>query len=301
MSLSIHDSMIRVVLTCSVLSVSAIGCRHERVERSSTEELRFDAGERAVVEVRVDDGRVEIIGGEPGVVEVVFTNRARAADSAGARALLENIRTDAVRDGDVVRVRARAGAGGAATLGGSAWSEVAIRVPPESSEIDIRIDDGRIEIQAVSGTIRAETGDGRIRVSDVRGNVKLRTHDGSVTGTSLDGNFDVLTEDGRIRLDGSFSRLRAVTGDGSIRVTVRDLTVISDEWSLRTSDGSIELSLPDSLAANLEATSGDGRVTNNLSRFEGSERQNRVKGALGPGGPRILVTTMDGRIVLKES
>lgn len=297
----------RNVSTCGVVGILSIllsGCDHERFEETTTEELRFDTGSGGaitVVEVRVDDGRVEVVAGDEGVVEVVFRNRARAADSAGARALLDNVRTEAVRDGDTVKVKARSGAG--RTLGGSAWSEVTIRVPPASTELDIRIDDGRIEIQGVSGTIDAETGDGRIRVADVSGRVKLRTGDGSVSGSGLAGDFDVLTGDGRIRLDGSFGELRAVTGDGSIRValTGRDITEISNEWTLRTSDGAIELTLPRTLAANLEASSGDGRVTNNLSRFEGSERRNRIKGALGPGGPRILVTTMDGRIVLKDS
>jgi len=296
-----QHSAAAIVLACGSLVVATIGCEHERVEESATEELRFDADGHITVEVRVDNGRVEVVGGSPGVVDVVFTNRARAADSPGARALLENIRTEAIRDGDVVRVEVRTRASGGLTLGGSAWTEVAIRVPPESTELEILTEDGRIEIQGVSGTIRAETGDGRIRVSDVGGSVKLRTSDGPVTGANLTGDFDVLTDDGRIRLDGSFGQLRAVTGDGSIRVIGRDITAISNEWTLRTSDGEIELSLPESVAAELEAYSGDGRVTNDLSHFEGSARANRVKGTLGLGGARILVTTMDGRIVLKES
>ena len=80
-----------------------------------------------------------------------------------------------------------------------------------------------------------------------------------------------------------------------------DMTTLSDDWSVRTSDGSIELALPDTLDAELEASTADGRVTNDLSRFEGTERGNRIKGILGAGGRLILVTTMDGRIVLRES
>lgn len=289
------------VLLGVLFGLGALGCEHHRVEESTTEELRFDTGERTVVEVRIDDGRVEVVGGAPGVVEVVFKNRARAADSAGARSLLENIRAEAVQDGDVVRVMARAGGGGAVTLGGNVWTDVAIRVPPESTKLDIRTKDGRIEIEAVSGTIVAETGDGRIRIAHVEGNVRLRAHDGSITGTSLTGDFDVLSDDGRIRLDGSFGQLRAVTADGSIRVTARDMTTISNDWSIRTSEGSIELALPESLGAELDASAADGRVINNLSRFEGTEHRNRVKGTLGTGGRLILVTTMDGRIILRES
>ena len=291
-----RDSMAIVVL----FALMAFGCDHQRVEESSTEELRFTTGERTVVEVRIDDGRVDVVGGEPGVVEVVFTNRARAADRAGARSLLENIRAEAIQDGDVVRVKARSGIGGAVTFG-TVWTDVTIRVPPESTELDIRTEDGRVEIRAVSGTIVAETGDGRIRITDVEGTVRLRTGDGSITGSNLTGDFDVLSDDGRIRLDGSFGHLRVMTADGSVRVRGRDITSISNDWSIRTSDGTIELSLPASLDAELDATTSDGRVINNLSHFKGTKHRSRVKGTLGAGGRLILVTTMDGRIVLKDS
>ena len=285
----------------SLFALMAFGCDHQRVEESETEEFQFNTGARTVVEVRIDDGSVEVVGGASGVVEVVFKNRARAADRAGARSLLENIRAEALQDGDVVRVKASSGTGGALTLGGAVWTDVTIRVPPESTELDIRTEDGRVEIEGVSGTIVAETGDGRIRITDVEGTVKLRTADGSITGENLNGDFDVVTGDGRIRLDGSFGRLRVVTADGSIRVSGRDMTTLSNDWSIRTSDGSIELTLPASLDAELDATTSDGRVINNLSRFEGTEHRSRVKGTLGTGGGLILLTTMDGRISLKES
>lgn len=284
-----------------LFALTAFGCDHRRVEESTTEELRFNAGERTVVKVRIDDGSIEVVGGAPGVVEVVFKKRARSADRAGARSLLENIRTEALQDGDVVRVKARSGTGGGAVTGGAVWTDVTIRVPPVSTELDIRTEDGRVDIKGVSATTVAETGNGRIRIADVEGTVKLRTRDGSITGTNLTGDFDVVSDDGRIRLDGSFGQLRVVTADGSVRVSGRDMTTISNDWSIRTSDGAIELTLPASVDAEIDATTSDGRVINDLSRFEGSEHRSRVKGTLGAGGGLILVTTMDGRISLKES
>ena len=250
--------------------------------------------------MRVDDGHIRIVGGAPGRVEVSFHNRARAADRAGAEALLDNVRTEATQDGDVVRVRARAHTAGQVMIGGGVWSEVTIRVPRESTTLDIRIDDGRIDIDDVTGTIDAETGDGRVQVADVTGTVRLRTHDGSITATRVRGDVDVLSEDGRLRLDGSFARLRAVTADGSVRIQADDASAIEDDWSIRTSDGSVELTVPRSLDAELEATTSDGRVTNDLSTFQGTEDRRRIKGTVGAGGPKILVTTMDGRIELKE-
>lgn len=283
-----------------LFAVVSAACNPHRVDESMREELRLDAGERTAVEIRVDDGRVTVAGGAAGAVEVVFTKHARAADTAGATALLESIRTEARRDDDVIRVSARSFEHDSSIFGGDVWTDIELRVPRETADLDIRTDDGRITVEAVSGSIVAESGDGRIRVANVNGDVRLRTRDGSITGTDVDGDIDVLTEDGRIRLDGSFGRLRAITGDGSIRIVCREGSTISADWTVRTSDGSIELTLPENVNAELEATSADDRIVNDLSRFEGTERDHRVEGRVGRGGPSIFIATMDGRIVLRE-
>jgi len=104
-----------------------------------------------------------------------------------------------------------------------------------------------------------------------------------------------------IQREGSFDALRAVTADGSIRITSHGAHELTSNWTIRTSDGPIELTLPASISAQIEATAFARRVVNDLSTFEGKERHGRLKGTLGKGGPLILVTTMDGRITLKES
>lgn len=293
-----------MALLCLFASVTP-ACEHHRVEDSSSETLHFDINERAAVEIRVDDGDVEVVGGAADRIEVVLTTRVRAADSAQAEALLQDARTEARQEGELLRIRA-GGSGSSNGIGrsaGSVWTDITLRVPAKAAELelDIRTEDGSIDITAVSGTILAETADGRIRLSRVEGRAKLRTGDGSITGEDVTGELDVVSGDGRIRLDGSFTQLRAVTDDGSIRVKTREATTISGDWSLRTLDGSIELSLPLNADADLDATSSDGQIFNRLSRFEGSERTNRLRGRVGAGGATILVTTMDGRIVLKES
>ncbi len=297
-SKTIHTARALVCL----LGALTLACDHHRVEETATQELRFNTGARTVVEIRVDDGAIEVTGGADGYVEVVFTTRARSTDSTRARSLLQNARAEATQEDDVVRIRAHS-ASNARRLGGSVSTDVTVRVPSAGTdlELDIRTEDGSIEIAGVTGSTVAETGDGRIRLSQVDGTTRLRTADGPITGKELTGELDALSGNGRIRLDGSFTQLRAVTADGSIRVVCQNRTRISSDWSLRSSDGSIELSLPPDTNARVEATSGDGQVVNHLSRFNGSERSSRIKGEIGTGGPFILITTLDGRIVLRDS
>jgi len=289
------------ILTLALATVSALGCDHHRVEESATEVFRFDSGAITRIEVRIDDGRIAVEpSGAIALTEVVFHKRARSADRDRARSLLDAVRVEAIEDGDTLRVRARVPGGSIASFGGNARTDVVLRVP-EGTALDLQTRDGRIQLERVSGDIRAETGDGRIRLETVRGTLRLRTTDGSIIGTELAGAVDAASGDGRIQLEGSFDVLRAVTVDGSIRITSRGAHELTSDWNIRTSDGSIELTLPASISAQIEATAVDGRIVNDLSTFEGNERNGRVKGTLGKGGPLILVTTMDGRITLKES
>lgn len=294
----------------ALAAVSSLGCDHHRVEESATEDFRFASGAITRIEVRIDDGRIAV---EPSdaieLIEVNFHNRARAADRDGARSLLDAIRVEAVEDGDTLRVRARVPGASIVSFGGDRRThrthrthrtDVTLRIP-EGMALDLRTRYGRIQLERISGDIKAETGDGRIRLDTVKGTLKLRTGDGSVIGTELTGAVDAASGDGRIQLEGSFDALRAVTADGSIRITSRGARKLTKDWNIRTSDGSIELTLPASTSARIEATSADGRIVNDLSTFEGNERNGRAKGTLGKGGPLILVTTMDGRITLKES
>ena len=289
------------ISTLALFAFSSVACDHHRVQESATEDFRFDSGAITSIEVRIDDGRIAVEPSDAiGVVEVVFNKRARAADRDGARSLLDAIRVEAVTEGDTLRVRARVPGAGIASFGGNTRTDVALRVP-EGTALDLRTGDGRIQLESISGNIRAETTDGRIRLESVTGTLILRTTDGSVIGTELAGAIDAASSDGRIQLEGSFDALRAVTADGSIRITSRDARELTSDWNIRTSDGSIELTLPASISARIEATAADGRIVNNLSTFEGNARNDRLKGTLGKGGPLILVTTMDGRITLKES
>ena len=251
------------------------------------EDFRFDSSAITRIEVRIDYGQIAV---EPSdaieLTEVVFRKRARATDRDRARSLLDAIRVEVIEDGDTLRVRARVPGASIASFGGNARTDVVLRVP-EGTALDLQTRDGHIQLERVSGYIRAETAAGRIRLETVKGTLRLRTTDGSVIGTALAGAVDASSGDGRIQLEGSFDALRAVTADGSIRITSHGAHELTSNWTIRTSDGPIELTLPASISAQVEATAFARCVVNDLSTFE--------------GGPLILVTTMDGRITLKES
>jgi hypothetical protein len=76
---------------------------------------------------------------------------------------------------------------------------------------------------------------------------------------------------------------------------------MDQDWSLTSNDGSITLRLPEVFPAELDASTGDGRVTLDFPvTVSGSLSRSRIRGTIQEGGPRLEVRTADGSIqVLK--
>jgi DUF4097 and DUF4098 domain-containing protein YvlB len=280
------------------------GCVLDHSEESAAERFRFDVCESSRIEARIDDGSIEVIGTATEEVKIDVIKRARGSSPEAASAMLERISVDAYQSESTVRIEAQQHAAWEnndfSIRWGSLRSDVEMRVP-RASELELVTHDGRIVIERIEGRIEAETEDGRIRLREVVGSVRARTSDGTIVGRDLEGDIELSTDDGRIEIDGSFQTVNAVTSDGSIKVRCdSDSPSPTGDWLLRSSDGSITLTLPREFSAEIEASTSDGRIVNELPLTQMEESKSWLKGKLGDGGPLILVKTMDGRITLRS-
>lgn len=275
------------------------GCVHHRVEETATDRFRFDVSERPRVEVELDHGSIEILGNDDSKeVSVLVTKLARAVNEEVALSSLERLSVRAEQNGETIQIRVKR-EGGWRETHGSLSSNVEIRVP-RSSDLELTTHNGRIEIRDVRGEIEAESGDGRIRLYNVEGVVRARTADGSIVSENASGDFDGRTEDGRIELMGSFSGLRAVSSDGSITVDCVEAVPLTRDWMLRSLDGSITFIVPTGFSAELDASTSDGRIENDLQLIDAKVNSTRIKGTLGEGGKLVLIKTSDGRVRLRN-
>ncbi|HYT76536.1 MAG TPA: DUF4097 family beta strand repeat-containing protein, partial [Vicinamibacterales bacterium] len=81
-------------------------------------------------------------------------------------------------------------------------------------------------------------------------------------------------------------------------------TVMKDDWSVTTGDGSVALSLPSDFGAELDAHTGDGSIRSELqlaNETKGDENRRTLRGRLGAGGKTLTIRTGDGSIRLKTS
>ncbi|NNE99710.1 MAG: hypothetical protein HKN25_11885 [Pyrinomonadaceae bacterium] len=144
-----------------------------------------------------------------------------------------------------------------------------IRVP-NSSDLDLASSNGRIGIQQVNGKVRFKTSNGRVTLDDVTGDVTGQTNNGRVT----------------VKFSGSSFR-----GSG---------------MNVETNNGRVSLYMPTNFAANVEAGTGNGRLSSDFSELSisGKKRKygaNRVSASLNGGGAKVRIVTGNGRVSIHRS
>ena len=136
--------------------------------------------------------------------------------------------------------------------------EYTIEVP---ARVDVRgsTANGAIELSAV-GEVEVQTNNGRIELEDVTGSVDAETSNGRIIGRDLDGDgVRVTSTNGAIELElGEPQDVEAHTSNGAIR-----LEVPSDSYrvSAETSNGSTDIEVPND---------ADGRFSLDLRTSNGS-------------------------------
>jgi DUF4097 and DUF4098 domain-containing protein YvlB len=187
---------------------------------------------------------------------------------------------------------------------------------PRNTNINATSGDGSIRAEAVEGTLRLTTTDGSVVGARLGGDIQIRSGDGSIRLDNVTGKLDLETTDGSIGIDAKPTVLKARTGDGSIRANIEPDSVMSDNWELTTSDGTVVLTLPGAFNGELDAETSDGVVRSSHpliadgneaanrgedeNREERRERRRTLRSKLGDGGKLLRIRTGDGSIRIER-
>jgi hypothetical protein len=268
----------------ALLAMPAIGCVDISAGEAryiDTVEKRFTVTGVPTLSIGTFDGSVEVSTWDRPEVLVVVEKHAFDKQAA------DRMIVTAEQSGDVINVdvRDRRERGGFNVDFGSHSARLTITVPTRAQ-------------------IEAKTGDGRVAVRDVEGNVSVHTGDGSIRLEHVSGAVDASSGDGSIDVEGTIARLRARSGDGRVRVHATGGSPTAD-WSVSTGDGSVVLEVPDQFDADLDATTGDGRVDVRDVQFDGGSEDHRrrhvARGRIGKGGAKITIRTGDGSITVRSA
>jgi DUF4097 and DUF4098 domain-containing protein YvlB len=262
---------------------------------TAREERRFSVTETPDVHLVTFDGSIEVRTWDHNEVLVEIEKRGQTKDA------VDSIQLTADQTGSRVQVEARRPDGGQAMLGfGLRMSRSAnfVATVPRNANVMVRTGDGSVRVEQVTGRAELRTGDGTVRGAELKGSVTVDSGDGSVTLQDVDGSIDVRTGDGGVSVAGRLTAVRVRTSDGSVTVRAETGSAMSDDWDISTADGSVAVYLPEPFDAELDAHTGDGRVTTDQSIVMAGGKTDRgtLRGRLGSGGRALKVRTGDGSI-----
>jgi len=296
-------------LTLVAAAVVLAGCEvNLNTEGLSAREVKtFKVSGQPEVVLDTFDGSIELHSWDRNEIEVEVEKRAME------QVLLDEIKIDAQQEGDKIVVKVtgpRANRHGV-TIGMHISPTARLRVAvPKNANINAVSGDGSIKAEAIEGTIVLRTSDGSITGTRLSGDIQVRSGDGSIRIDNTTGKLDLETEDGSVGVDARPSVLRLRTGDGSVRVTLEPETVMTDNWEITTTDGSVVVTLPGLFNAELDAETSDGAVRTNHPLLDGDrddrrdgegsddrrERRRTLRSKIGEGGKILKIRSGDGSI-----
>lgn len=197
-----------------------------------------------------------------------------------AEAYFADLRLDVRTEGNTVEVK---------TIYPSHRSGVSLSVSyeisvPAKANLALRTSNGAVSVQEVNGSIEVVTSNGQINCDRAGGALQLRTSNGAIRCTDLTG------------------AVTARTSNGAIEVRAKNAPAAGQTIDCHTSNGAIDLTLPESSAFSLSAGTSNGRIRSDFAiTMEGELNPRHLEGKVGTGGGQVRLETSNGAITLNKA
>lgn len=216
-----------------------------------------------------ENGSIEIESWDRDQVHVQARVRVKAGSRNIAEDALKDFRIVSSRDGDTIRITTKKPPGNDGLFSWLAGRNVELDVHYEV-RVPSRFD---LNVETVNGSIDAKSISGISKFETVNGRIVIRNAAGSVSAGTVNGSIDV-----------------------ELSTTAR-----GDRMAFSTTNGGISLALPQSIAADLDAATTNGKITSDIPVTSHSFTRSRVRGTLNGGGVPIKVRTVNGSIRISAS
>ncbi|OBG22111.1 DUF4097 family beta strand repeat-containing protein [Mycobacterium sp. 852002-51057_SCH5723018] len=140
-----------------------------------------------------------------------------------------------------------------------------LRAAGEFRDVRIATASGDVQIDAVTGNIKATNSSGSFTVHTVHGNAWIATASGEVSVGELDGDLKFKAAGGSLTVRRLSGHLKAHTASGSVEVAA----AVRGGVSAHTSSGEVTVGVAEGTAARLDIVTGSGAVSNDLQASDG--------------------------------
>lgn len=258
--------MKKVCFAAVLLVVATLGtlrvARAETIEETLQKTLPFTAGSR--LEISNTNGDIEVGVWDRQEARIEARKKVKADTDERARAALEELKISIDETSQGISIETESARSGSWWRWGVSTSVHYTVSIPDQAVLDLGTVNGKVRVAGVTGDLELHTTNGGITVADSAGRVSARTTNGGI---------DV------------------------------ELTRVSsgEDMKFRTTNGSIELSLPSDVQASLTARTTNGGVHTDFPiTVHGSIGRNRLEGDLNGGGGQIELRTTNGGIRIRE-
>ena len=180
-------------------------------------------------------------------------------------------------------------------------SNGAIRTEDGSGPARLRTSNAEIRVQALRGSLDAQTSNSSVELIDTGGDAKVHTSNGHIRTAGLRGALDAGTSNGSIN-----ARLEQVPAGRPVRLETNNSSVelslppkFDNDIRVSTSNSGITLHMPYQVNAHVMARTTNSSISSDFEvRMQGEFSKNRLEGVIGNGGPLIDLSTSNGSIRL---
>ena len=267
------------------LTASCAGAAEKKLDRT------FTVAPNGSLVVEADGPSVHVSGNDTNQVVVHMTARGSEDD-------LARMTLDATQDGNEIRVvMKRQGKGSWFNWSWNGDGHIEVTVPRRFAS-NVHTGGGSVELTNTDGTAELHTSGGDVVAKNVNGNVEARTSGGGIRAEAIRGDVDASTSGGDVRLISVDGRIDARTSGGSVECS---LLGANRGISVKTSGGDIQLTLPRSTAANIDASTSGGNISTDIPVSTTEIQEGHLKGSMNGGGQLIEARTSGGGISLRAS
>lgn len=245
-----------------------------RVESTEVKTATFALEGIPTVMIETSNGAVTARGMEgQNDVQVTATLSARGDTLEEANKKLEKMVVFMSRDGDRVTLRFRS-----SEQPTDARKHTSVEfdvLMPIHGDIDVDTSNGEVTVANIAGTVKAETSNGKIDIDHVVGSIRLDTSNGAINMSDIDGSIDAETSNGAVVFRGH---------------------LLGDTHRMRTSNGAIEVAIPQDLALRIDASTSNGSISTNLPLVGDTEGKSWSATLNPPSASTLNLRTSNGSI-----
>lgn len=279
-------------------------------------EKTFQVGEAPEVGIESFNGSITIHGNSKNEVRVKCTKYVQSITGIGDRATLDQITVELKQDGNTLSLVARKPSGISFMKSAGARFEVDL---PAASLIKAHTTNGKVMSEKTTGNSNLETTNGSIRIEDATGDITAETTNGPIEAEFKSKKVSARTTNGTIVLKGVAEEIKGHTTNGSIRIETGDRPAhvlasttngairfggaLAGKNEFETTNGSVSLGLPSHSAFEIDASTSNGRITNDfqMSKVEVSRKRQLVARRGDDPQASIRVRTSNSSIKIAQN